>query len=146
MMARRRPMSQVASESDQLARFANPSPESGAHPSQRREHSRVAVELDVSLGSDHNFYAGFAENVSAGGLFIATHMLQPVGERIEFRVNLPGASNVVRGLGEVRWVRDYCESSNVPPGMGLRFINLAPGSEELIAEFLAQRDPIFFDD
>ncbi|HEU5076246.1 MAG TPA: hypothetical protein VFU02_18765, partial [Polyangiaceae bacterium] len=35
---------------------------------------RAAVELDVSLGSDHNFYAGFVENLSAGGVFVATHL------------------------------------------------------------------------
>jgi hypothetical protein len=41
----------------------------------RREHSRFHVDLDVTVGSDHNFYAGFAENLSAGGVFIATHKL-----------------------------------------------------------------------
>ena len=145
-MSRRQPKSQVTSASDQLARFADASTKSGTYLSQRRAHPRYAVELDVSMGSDHNFYAGFAENLSAGGIFIATHMLKPVGELIEFCVNLPGGAGTVRGVGEVRWIRDYCESSNVPPGMGLRFVEVGPGGNELIAWFLAERDPIFFDD
>src|SRR5690242_17434171 len=57
----------------------------------RREHSRFSVDLDVTVGSDHNFYAGFAENLSAGGVFIATHKLKPVGSRIELSINLPDA-------------------------------------------------------
>ena len=145
-MARRQPMSRVASEPDQLARFADASVDSVTYASQRREHPRYAVELDVSLGSDHNFYAGFAENLSAGGVFIATHVLKPAGELIEFSVNLPNLGGAVRGLGEVRWTREYCERSNVPPGLGLRFVKLEPGSKELIARFLVHRDPIFFDD
>lgn len=112
----------------------------------RREHPRHAVDLDVSIGSDHNFYAGFAENLSAGGIFVATHMLKPVGELIEFSIFLPGTSAPVRGRGEVRWVREYNERSNVPPGMGIRFIELEPGSTEAIAAFLRHRDPLFFDD
>src|SRR3954469_2560354 len=44
----------------------------------RREHDRFEVDLQVSVLSEHNLYAGLAENLSAGGLFIATHQLQPV--------------------------------------------------------------------
>jgi len=145
-MARRHPMSPVATEPDQLARFADASAESGTHPSQRRADARFMVELDVSMGSDHNFYAGFAENLSGGGIFIATHVLKPVGELIAFSVNLPAIGGAIRGVGEVRWIRDYCESSNVPPGLGIRFVELEPGGNALIARFLANRDPIFYDE
>ena len=41
----------------------------------RRGHHRFSVDLDVSLGSDHNFYSGFAENLSVGGVFVATHQV-----------------------------------------------------------------------
>ena len=113
---------------------------------QRRASPRYAVELDVSLGSDHNFYAGFVENMSAGGVFVATHMIKPVGERLEISIHLPDSEVVVRGIGEVRWIREYSEQSNVPPGMGVRFAELEPGSLEAIEAFLAQREPLFFDD
>jgi uncharacterized protein (TIGR02266 family) len=112
----------------------------------RREHPRHSVDLDVSIGSDHNFYGGFAENLSAGGIFVATHMIQPVGEVIEFSIHLPGLPDPVRGRGEVRWIREYNERSNVPPGMGIRFVDLEPGSREAIERFLRHRDPLFFDD
>ena len=115
-------------------------------PPQRRASPRYAVELDVSLGSDHNFYAGFVENMSVGGVFVATHMIKPVGEKLELAIHLPESDIVVRGIGEVRWIREYSEQSNVPPGMGVRFVHLEPASAEAIEAFLGQRDPLFFDD
>ena len=112
----------------------------------RREHDRFGVELDVTVSSEHNFYAGFVENMSVGGIFIATHQLKPVGSRLEFSVNLPGCAQPIRGSGEVRWVRVYSETSNVPPGMGIRFDKLDPDSQRGIEEFLAQREPLFYDE
>ena len=117
-----------------------------ANPAQRREHARYKVELDVSLGSDHNFYVGFVENMSAGGVFIATHMLKSVGEILELSIHIPSSDAKITGTGEVRWVREYSERSNVPPGMGVRFIHLESGSLEAIESFLAKREPIFFDE
>src|SRR3712207_4985933 len=112
---------------------------------QRRTHSRYAVDLDVSLGSDHNFYSGFAENLSAGGVFIATHLLRPVGEMVEVCIHLPDGSEI-RGHGEVRWVRIFNSESDTPPGIGVRFTALEPGCEKAIDRFLHEREPIFFDD
>jgi uncharacterized protein (TIGR02266 family) len=111
----------------------------------RREHSRFHVDLDVTVGSDHNFYAGFAENLSAGGVFIATHKLKPVGSSIELSINLPDGVQI-RATGEVRWIRVFNEQSDTPPGMGVRFNGLADASVALIQKFLARRDPLFFDD
>ncbi len=117
-----------------------------SHSSHRRKYARYKVELDVSLRSDHNFYVGFVENMSAGGVFVATHMLRSVGEIFEIAIHLPNDDKVISGTGEVRWVREYSERSNVPPGMGVRFIHLEPGSVEAIEQFLARREPIFFDE
>lgn len=112
----------------------------------RREHSRFSVDLDVTVTSEHNFYAGFVENMSVGGIFIATHQLKPVGERLEFSVHLPGQEEPIRGAGEVRWVRVYSEASNVPPGMGIKFDPLDAASQRAIEDFLAKRDPLFYDE
>lgn len=121
-------------------------PSVSSRAQQRRTAPRFKVELDVSLGSDHNFYVGFVENMSQGGVFIATHMLKAVGEVLEITVHLPNSNAVVKGLGEVRWIREYSERSNVPPGMGVRFLQLEPGCKEAIEEFLSDRAPLFYDD
>jgi uncharacterized protein (TIGR02266 family) len=104
------------------------------------------VELDLSIGGDHNFYAGFVENVSVGGVFIATHLCRPIGERIEITIHMPQGDSPVRGLGEVRWVRAYSEEDNTPPGMGVRFLELHEGSQESIERFLGLRPPLLVDD
>lgn len=116
-----------------------------AESGHRREHSRFSVDLDVTIGSDHNFYAGFAENLSAGGVFIATHKLKPVGSKIDLSINLPDGAQL-HASGEVRWIRVFNEQSDTPPGMGVRFEDLAPAAVEAIQSFLSRRDPLFFDD
>jgi uncharacterized protein (TIGR02266 family) len=113
--------------------------------SPRRGYSRFSVDLDVSVGSDHNFYAGFAENLSAGGVFIATHKLKPVGSKIELSINLPEGAQV-RAAGEVRWIRVFNEHSDTPPGMGVRFSDIDATSVAAIQTFLSRREPLFFDD
>ena len=144
--ARRAPSESEAPEEPELHGEATilsvaPIPDDG----HRREHSRFHVDLDVTVGSDHNFYAGFAENLSAGGVFIATHKLKPVGSKIELTINLPDGVQI-RATGDVRWIRVFNEQSDTPPGMGVRFNDLADASVALIQKFLARRDPLFFDD
>jgi uncharacterized protein (TIGR02266 family) len=114
--------------------------------SAHREHERFSVDLQVSVLSEHNFYAGLAENISAGGLFIATHQLQKVGSRIELSVRMPESEEVFQIVGEVRWVRLYNEHSDTSPGLGVRFTELPPGAAAAINRFLGQREPLFFDD
>jgi uncharacterized protein (TIGR02266 family) len=116
-----------------------------AEGSHRRGHQRFSVDLDVSLGSDHNFYSGFAENLSAGGVFVATHQLRPVGETVEVCIHLPDGTEV-RAVGEVRWVRLFNPDSDMPPGMGLRFRELEPAANQAVERFLSQREPLFYDD
>lgn len=113
---------------------------------QRRKYTRYSVDVDVTLGSDHNFYAGFVENMSEGGIFIATHTKKEVGDLIEFSIHLPGFEHPVQGTGEVRWIRMFSEESNVPPGLGIRFRELSEGSLEIIEEFLKTREPLFYDE
>ena len=112
----------------------------------RREHDRFSVDLEVNVQSEHNFYAGLAENLSAGGLFIATHKLQKVGSKIELTLRMPDSEQSYNVTGEVRWVRLYNEQSDTSPGLGIRFLELPPGATAAIDRFLAQREPLFFDD
>jgi uncharacterized protein (TIGR02266 family) len=112
----------------------------------RREHERFSVDLEVNVFSESNFYAGLAENLSAGGLFIATHKRQLVGSKIELSLRMPDSEEVFQIVGEVRWVRVYNEHSDTSPGLGIRFNDLPPGAEAAINRFLGQREPLFFDD
>jgi len=111
-----------------------------------RGHYRKPVEIDITLESESQFYAGFGENLSEGGIFVATHAVQPVGTRLEVVFTLPGLNRPIRVQGDVRWVRPYSETSDSPAGMGLRFVSLAAPDAEAIRAFCARRAPLFFED
>lgn len=113
--------------------------------SERRGHPRFPIEIEVTLRSEHNFFTGFTENISEGGLFIATHQLKPVGFRFQVTFTLEDAQPIEL-LCEVRWIRPYHENLDVPAGMGVRFVDIAPETEALITAFLNAREPIFYED
>lgn len=126
---------------------ADPGPIRKQRPSEpRRGHDRASLSLEVTLEGDHNFFTGFTENISEGGLFVATHMPRKVGERLVVQVTLPGASVAVRAECEVRWLRLFSETSDAPPGMGLRFLSLSDGDRREITEFVSRRTPMFWDE
>jgi uncharacterized protein (TIGR02266 family) len=111
----------------------------------QREHSRYNVELAIEFGSAHNFYAGFIENMSVGGVFIATYVLRPVGEVMTFCIHLPGVELPITGLGEVRWLREPHDES-CQPGMGIRFLELDAGCDDAIRAYIGRHDPLFYEE
>lgn len=110
-----------------------------------RAFHRADIDVEVTLGSDHNFYVGFSENISEGGLFVATHSLREVGSTLEIDFTLPGHEAPIHVTTVVRWVRLYSETSDAPPGMGLEFVGIAPEAVEKIRSFVVSRSPLFFD-
>ena len=119
--------------------------EAVAYADQRR-YDRLDLEVEVDMSSDHNFFTGFSCNVSEGGLFVATHRLRAVGDHVEVTFTLPGDDAPILAGTVVRWVRPHNESSNVPPGMGLQFIEIAPASLVRIGAFIRAREPLFYED
>jgi uncharacterized protein (TIGR02266 family) len=128
---------------------ADPTPPSDAHDAtqsfaDRRAAPRIGMEVEVDFHTDSNFYTGFTEDISEGGLFIATYQMKPIGTMIALELSLNG--QIVRAVGEVRWVRDVREESHgVRPGMGLQFQKLEDADRGVIAAFLQARAPLFYD-
>src|SRR6185503_456518 len=112
----------------------------------RRQHARHNVELEVTMESETNFYMGLTENLSEGGLFIATHVLKPLGTQIEVSFKLPDMPEPIKVTGTVRWVREYSETSDTSPGLGVRFEHIGAEHTDHIRQFLAARDPLFYDE
>ncbi|SRR6266542_1335624 len=110
-----------------------------------RAHRRFRIELEVSLQSDSNFYMGLTQNLSHGGLFVATHLVQPIGTLVEVALRLPTTSTPLSLQGAVRWVREFSIGIEGPPGMGIEFDSVSDGESRVIADFLATRTPLFFD-
>lgn len=99
------------------------------------------------MESDHNFYTGLTRDISSGGIFVATGVTYEVGDRIHIKFLLPGRNLPMDVEAQVRWVRDpRTMRTDAPEGMGLKFVNLTPEAKAAIAEFLDQRDSLFYDD
>jgi uncharacterized protein (TIGR02266 family) len=112
--------------------------------SNQRAHARREIELEVTLVSESNLYMGLTENLSEGGVFVATHARMPPGTAIQLKLSFDGCEPL-EILGEVVWLREYSESSDTEPGMGIRFVSLDPAAAARIHEFLARRAPLFFE-
>lgn len=114
--------------------------------------SRIAkrheYSVDVSFESTHNFYTGFTENISSGGLFIATRGVLPdIGDRFTIEVTLPTAEIPIELHCEVRWQRlEQQDCAHSQPGVGVRFIDLDPVATTMMNEFIARRDTLFYDE
>ena len=113
-----------------------------------RSSERFDLEVKVDLESDHNFYTGLTQNISAGGVFIATHHIRRIGDRITLKFTLPGSTKTVDVETEVRWIRENSALQRVEgsTGMGVRFINLSPEASAAITTFLQNRDSLYYDD
>jgi uncharacterized protein (TIGR02266 family) len=124
----------------------------GAKVAQNQQHVRAAerfdLEVKVDLESDHNFYTGLTQNISSGGLFIATSAIRKIGDRITLKFSLPGTTETLAVETEVRWIRENSALHKVEgaTGMGVRFVNLSPAAAETIQKFVESRDSLYYDD
>ena len=124
-----------------------PSVEEAGETDEQRRGRRFPIKVEVNYVSEHNFYTGFLENLSSGGLFVATHEPASIGERIELNFSVPGLQAGCTAMCEVRWTRDYnALSPDTIPGMGLRFVDLDGPARAAVELFIRHREPIFFDD
>ncbi len=125
----------------------SPVPEGEDSPDvERRASPRINIEADIGFQSDTNFFMGFTEDISEGGLFIATYDTRNIGSVLSINFTLPDG-HLVSAEGIVRWVREYNEvTPDIMPGMGIQFDNLPDEDKESIHRFTAERPPIFYDE
>jgi uncharacterized protein (TIGR02266 family) len=86
------------------------------------------------------FVERFAPNVTRGGVFLPTRAPRPVGEVVEFEVQLAGGQVALAGAGKVMWVKELNPAEpNKPHGMGVQFVRLDPASRETLNRMLKLR-------
>lgn len=111
-----------------------------------RRHPRASVSLTIGLSTEHNFWSGITLNVSEGGVFVATHQVAPVGTVVSLSLFLPGRTAPLVALGEVRWTRPYTGNDDVPPGLGVRFVQIDLEALDAVRTFVESvRDPLYFE-
>lgn len=104
------------------------------------------MRVDVNYSSDHNFYTGFLDNISSGGLFVATHAPATIGEELEVQFTVAGLERDCTALCQVRWTRDHNpDFPEFPAGFGCQFLQLDPEVRAALELFIRHREPIFYD-
>lgn len=89
----------------------------------RRTYYRKRVTVKVGMRSEHGFWAGFTEDISEGGIFVATSAPFDMGEKVTVNLMLGKKLGMVPVTCEVRWIRPDT-GGGLPPGMGLAFLDL----------------------
>ena len=109
----------------------------------KRRSVRLALHANVTARSETNFFTGFTENLSEGGVFVATLSPPPVGERVLLQISVDGGEPVACE-GEVRWIRTDEEGNFT--GCGIQFVNLDPDAAAAIARVYKRlsRDPLLY--
>ncbi len=107
-----------------------------------RGQARYGVDFAVTVDSEHNFYAGYATNLSAGGFYIATHIVHPVGTEFNFTIQLGQDKELIKGIGVVRWLRASKEDDDTPAGLGIQFREVEGDGLAKIEAFLKMRKPL----
>ena len=106
---------------------------------QRRNFQRFQVDLELTLQSESTIWIGHAENVSDGGVFVATKELKPIGTEVEMTLKLPGNLLPVWSLGVVAWIRETSGKVDAPLGMGIQFRLIADEALRRIRDFVRER-------
>ncbi|HET9225273.1 MAG TPA: TIGR02266 family protein [Thermoanaerobaculia bacterium] len=105
-----------------------------------RDSRRVPIATKVAFKFDRfsGFISEYSANISPTGLFITTNTPEPPGSVLDFEFQLGDGFDLIRGKGEVVWIRAIAEGPSRPAGMGIRFIELSEGSKELIYRIVDQ--------
>lgn len=97
---------------------------------ERRRHSRKKKQLEVRFGPGDLAHSGYAQDISAGGIYLQARIVYPPGTVLALQIDYPDGTVGTRGV--VRWSRD------LPPvfkrtlrcGMGVEFLE-APREEKV---------------
>jgi uncharacterized protein (TIGR02266 family) len=114
------------------------------------------LRLVINMEGDNNFYTGLSEDISEGGVFIATQHLLPIGTPVVLSFTLMRSLQQIVLHGTVRWQRGVEATANghsvfggnvgtVKSGIGVQFDEVPPDVALTIRNFMRRRVPEFFD-
>lgn len=112
-----------------------------AADTRREKRAPVSLKVRFKSATVDEFIEQYSVDISAGGLFIKTKSPMPIGTLLKFEFQLKDESRLIHGVGRVVWKRDENEAkgSDVPAGMGIKFIKMDAESRSMVDRIVAQR-------
>ena len=102
--------------------------------SERRQGSRVPVQIWVEEATDRELYFQRSANLSTGGIYLENTIPHPVGTRVTLRFALPGDNQRFEVRAEV--VGAIAGEEEI--GMGLKFLDLADAESDRIRQYITR--------
>jgi len=96
-----------------------------------RKTPRTPIAIQVNYHAVDNFLRDFADDLSTGGMFIATQEPAEPGTQLILEFMLPGYNYPIRVKAEVMWSRTRTSIDQIR-GMGVKFIDLSASAEDKI--------------
>ncbi len=107
-------------------------------PTTKNPRKCLKSELHVYYGpSQKMLLCDFSIDMCSGGLFLKTETPFSVNERLLLSFSLPDENKIVTCRAKVAWVnlKDKPRKPELPPGIGLQFVDLAPEYLKSIQSF-----------
>jgi uncharacterized protein (TIGR02266 family) len=101
-----------------------------------RREKRIQKNLSVSFRNRHSFVRAITGNISNSGLFIRTDTPLKEGEQFSLKLQLPDFSEPISATCEVVWARGQDQAQNRPPGMGVKFCQVAGAHRRLLNQYI----------
>ncbi len=105
---------------------------------ERRAHFRFPTHLQVHFETREGLRSAYLEDISEGGIFIATEEPLGLGTPLRLTLGAPDGSMVLSG--EVTWSRPVPREQG-PPGMGVRFDELNAEQRAFVDSVIADAAP-----
>jgi uncharacterized protein (TIGR02266 family) len=90
------------------------------------------------------FFAGLEQDLSQGGVFVATYRELAIGTRLELEFQLTDGS-AIRARGVVCWLRSQANAGSERPGAGVAFIDLSQEALSTIVRFCQAEPPLYME-
>ena len=94
----------------------------------RRKHEREPFFMVADYSTEDRVYRDYIQNVSAGGVFIETHMPFTSGQEVSLAFPLPNYKKYIKIIGEVARV--------TPQGIGVVFKMVNQEQETMVKSLL----------
>ncbi len=108
-------------------------------PNAESSGNRLKSEMRVYYGpSQQTILSGFTVDLSTGGLFLRVEFPLKIDEKLTLIFSLPGQNKTLSCKARVAWanIEGNTVKPELPPGVGLQFVDLSPEDVMLISKFI----------